>query len=177
MAEVLKDLWRMNEWKLFSDNSLRETGRTFKLNFLTSCRNSNTLILHILLLKWLCSPMRTFASILGFLTVDFLQGGVSPKPNPPTWRTRSPYLYPLETGWPIYTPRHWLPILVAFYDMHGLQWDYSFPRSPHGDNIAYFTLVILIFTEMHVTSHFNSWRMKLRYSQPCIFHYIITFGI
>jgi hypothetical protein len=23
-------------------------------------------------------------------------------------------------------------ILVAFYDMHGLQWDYSFPRSPHG---------------------------------------------
>jgi hypothetical protein len=25
------------------------------------------------------------------------------------------------------------PILVAFYDMHGLQWDYSFPRSPHGE--------------------------------------------
>jgi hypothetical protein len=28
-------------------------------------------------------------------------------------------------GWPNYTPRHWVPILVAFYDMHGLQWDYS----------------------------------------------------
>jgi hypothetical protein len=26
-----------------------------------------------------------------------------------------------------------VPILVAFYDMHGLQWDYSFPRSPHGE--------------------------------------------
>jgi hypothetical protein len=26
-----------------------------------------------------------------------------------------------------------VPILVAFYDMHGLQWDYSFPRSPDGD--------------------------------------------
>jgi hypothetical protein len=26
-----------------------------------------------------------------------------------------------------------IAILVAFYDMHGLQWDYSFPRSPHGD--------------------------------------------
>jgi hypothetical protein len=24
-----------------------------------------------------------------------------------------------------------VPILVAFYDMHGLQWDYFFPRSPH----------------------------------------------
>jgi hypothetical protein len=36
-----------------------------------------------------------------------------------------------------------VPILVAFYDFHGLQWDYSFPRSPHGrarrisDNILY----------------------------------------
>jgi hypothetical protein len=28
---------------------------------------------------------------------------------PPTWRTRSPYLYPSETGWPGYTPRHWVP--------------------------------------------------------------------
>jgi len=32
-------------------------------------------------------------------------------------------------------PRHRVPILVAFYDMHGLQWDYSFPPSPHGDRI------------------------------------------
>jgi hypothetical protein len=24
-----------------------------------------------------------------------------------------------------------VPVLVAFYDMHGLQWDYSFLRSPH----------------------------------------------
>jgi hypothetical protein len=30
-----------------------------------------------------------------------------------------------------------VPILVAFYDMHGLQWDYSFPRSPHGDQFTY----------------------------------------
>jgi len=28
-------------------------------------------------------------------------------------------------------PPTWgVPILVAFYDMHGLQWDYSFPWSP-----------------------------------------------
>jgi uncharacterized membrane protein YphA (DoxX/SURF4 family) len=26
-----------------------------------------------------------------------------------------------------------VPILVAFYDMHGLQWDYSFPQSKHGE--------------------------------------------
>jgi hypothetical protein len=36
-------------------------------------------------------------------------------------------------GWPSYTPRHWVPNLVAFYDLHGHQWDYSFPLSPHGE--------------------------------------------
>jgi hypothetical protein len=27
----------------------------------------------------------------------------------PTWSARSPYLYPPGTGWPSYTPRHWVP--------------------------------------------------------------------
>jgi hypothetical protein len=26
----------------------------------------------------------------------------------PTWRARSPYLYPPGVGWPIYSPRHWV---------------------------------------------------------------------
>jgi hypothetical protein len=29
--------------------------------------------------------------------------------TPPTWRTRSQYLYPPGTGLPSYTPRHWVP--------------------------------------------------------------------
>jgi hypothetical protein len=29
--------------------------------------------------------------------------------TPPTWRARSQYLYPPGTGWPSYTPRHWVP--------------------------------------------------------------------
>jgi hypothetical protein len=28
---------------------------------------------------------------------------------PSTWRARSPYLYPPRTGWPSYTPGHWVP--------------------------------------------------------------------
>jgi hypothetical protein len=28
---------------------------------------------------------------------------------PPTWRTRYPYFYPSWTGWPSYTPSHWVP--------------------------------------------------------------------
>jgi hypothetical protein len=62
----------------------------------------------------------------GFVTITFLQGCiVSPAPNPPTWRTRPLHLWPPETGSRSYIPRHWVPILVAFCDMHGLQWDYS----------------------------------------------------
>jgi hypothetical protein len=29
--------------------------------------------------------------------------------TPPTWRARYQYLYPPGTGWPSYTPRHWVP--------------------------------------------------------------------
>jgi hypothetical protein len=57
----------------------------------------------------------------GFLTITFLQGWiVSPAPNP----------QPGGPGLRIYDPRrrdgpaipwgHWVPILVAFYDMHVL---------------------------------------------------------
>jgi hypothetical protein len=100
---------------------------------------SNLFLLFLLLiLRWLYSLMRTFASLMDFsqsssidLTVPrphlrfpncwlFPGWGCQPHAQPPTWRTRSTYLYPLETGWPIYTPRHRVPILVAFYDMHGL---------------------------------------------------------
>jgi hypothetical protein len=105
----------------------------------------------LLLLRWLYIPMRTFTSLMDFsrssliyLTFPrshlrfpncwlFPGWGRQPHAQSPTWRTTSPYLYPLETGWPSYTPRHRVTILVAFYDIHGLQWDYSFPRSPHGE--------------------------------------------
>jgi hypothetical protein len=63
--------------------------------------------------------------------------GHQPQAQPPTWRTRSSYLYPLETGWPSYSPRHRVPILVAFYDMHGLQWNYFFPGHHTGKSYIY----------------------------------------
>src|SRR5215470_11796672 len=62
----------------------------------------------------------------------FMGWGCQPHAQPPTWRTRPPSLYPPETGWPSYTPRHWVLILVAFYDTHGLRWSYSLSRSPQG---------------------------------------------
>jgi hypothetical protein len=31
--------------------------------------------------------------------------------TPSTWRARSPYLYPPGTGWPSYTPGHWVSFM------------------------------------------------------------------
>jgi hypothetical protein len=33
--------------------------------------------------------------------------------TPPTWRARFPYLYPPGTGWPSYTPGHWVPFMSS----------------------------------------------------------------
>jgi hypothetical protein len=58
---------------------------------------------------------------------DFTGWGCQPHAQPPIWRTVPLYVRPPETGWPSYTPRHWIPILVVFYDTHGQRWDYSYP--------------------------------------------------
>ena len=81
--------------------------------------------------------MRAFASIIdlllkpfrghisGFLTDSFLWDGViNLMPNTQSGGLGSIFITP-GTGWPSYTPKHWVPILVAFYDMQGLQWDYT----------------------------------------------------
>jgi hypothetical protein len=73
--------------------------------------------------------------------------------QPSTWRTRSPYLWPPETGWPSYTSRHWVPILVAFYDMIGLQWVYSLIPATTRDDC--------IFSYKHLAWR-SQWPRRLR---------------
>jgi hypothetical protein len=53
------------------------------------------------------SPAHSFSgsSIAGLMTRFYCLKFEAP----PTWRARSPYLYPPGTGWPSYTPRHWVP--------------------------------------------------------------------
>jgi hypothetical protein len=52
--------------------------------------------------------------------------------TPPTWRARSPYLYPPGTGWPSYTPGTGFPF-PRLLRLAGLRWRYSTPP-PHGHN-------------------------------------------
>jgi hypothetical protein len=64
----------------------------------------------------------------GFSTIFFFTGwGRNPHAQPPSPRTRPLYLYPPEAGW--------LPILVAYYDTHALQWDYSYFPGHHTEKI------------------------------------------
>jgi hypothetical protein len=48
----------------------------------------------------------------------------------PAWRARSPYLYPPGTGWPSYTPGHWVPFLSPLKTRRDYGWRYSNPP-PH----------------------------------------------
>ena len=57
-------------------------------------------------------------------------GELTPRPTP-NLEDQSPDIIPRGRV-PGYTPGHWVPILVAFYDMHGLQWDYSTPVTTRG---------------------------------------------
>jgi hypothetical protein len=60
-----------------------------------------------------------------FVTITFLQEWIiSPAPNP---QPGGPglHIYDPRRRWPSYTARHWVHILVAFYDMRWLQWDCS----------------------------------------------------
>jgi hypothetical protein len=48
--------------------------------------------------------------------------------TPPTWRARSLYLYPPETGWPSYTTRNWREFpFRRLLQLAGLRWRYSNP--------------------------------------------------
>jgi hypothetical protein len=62
--------------------------------------------------------------LFGFCNSNFFaEQGCQPCIQPPTWRTRSLYLCPPETGWPSYTPRPWVPFSSP--SMTQLQWSYS----------------------------------------------------
>jgi hypothetical protein len=72
----------------------RENGSAI-YNCAGSCQRSHS---------WVLSPA-------GLVTIFYYLGFE----NPPTWKARSPYLYPTGTGWPSYTPRHWVPFSSPGY--------------------------------------------------------------
>jgi hypothetical protein len=56
----------------------------------------------------------------GFVTTTFLQSWiVSPAPNPQPGGPGLRIYDPRRQGGPAIHRRHWVPSLIAFYDMHG----------------------------------------------------------
>jgi hypothetical protein len=53
-----------------------------------------------------------------------------------------------EAGWPGYTPRHWIPVLVAFFDTHRVHWGYSESRPPFGKRVRSDVLNAIKYTEL-----------------------------
>jgi hypothetical protein len=74
----------------------------------------------------------------GFVTITFLRGwSVSPAPNPQPGGRGLRIYDPGDRVAQLY-PQHWVHILVAFYDMNGLQWDYSLiPATTREGYLAY----------------------------------------
>jgi hypothetical protein len=58
------------------------------------------------------SPAQLFSgqNLAGLMTTFYCLRFETPQP----WRGRSPYFYPPGTGWPGYTPRHWVS-LTSFW--------------------------------------------------------------
>jgi hypothetical protein len=78
--------------------------------------------------------------------------------TPPTWRPRSPYLYPTGTGWPCYTPGTEFSFRRLLW-LAGLRWWYSI-RPPNG-------MVQTIESESYVTTEGQSANLSWNKASIC----------
>jgi hypothetical protein len=69
---------------------------------------------------------------------------------PPTWRARFSYLYPPGTGWPSYTPGHWIPFMSSFTTRRAAV-RYSNPP-PHGVACLAFGVGVLLAADSQSSS-------------------------
>jgi hypothetical protein len=60
----------------------------------------------------------------------------------PTWIARSPYLYPTRTGWPGYTPKHWVPFSSP-PTTHRSTMEVFDAASPHGSELSVIAGILL----------------------------------
>jgi hypothetical protein len=70
--------------------------------------------------------------------------------TPPTWRARSLYSYPPGTGWPSYTPRHWVPFslplttsrtTVELFNISSLTPRYIARHGPHRKHLFHYCVI------------------------------------
>jgi hypothetical protein len=121
-SELLYDWWFTANQFVLATSPLRPTTRIFIFQ-LNTC-NYNPYVTSSMMRGWVChlQLLMVFASTV-------IHRSESHRTHhhhhhlrfetPPTWRARSPYLYPPGTGWASYTHRHWIPVFVPSYDSQG----------------------------------------------------------
>ena len=113
------------------------------------------------------SPMRACASIMDLLQTlglrphfwfpnsqFFMEWGFEPHAQPPTWRVV-----------------HWVPILVAFYDMFSVQWDYSLILVIMGDEVT----LLSALNDFIISSVMNAFKYRVSCTDGKISVKIILF--
>jgi hypothetical protein len=114
--ENLSESELLYDWRFTANQSWRQSFETQTSNFifqLNTCSYS-PYIKSSQTRGWACvynccwsSPAQSFSgpNPAGLMTIFYCLKFETP----PTWRARSPYLYPPGTEWPGYNPRHWVP--------------------------------------------------------------------
>jgi hypothetical protein len=110
--ELLYDWWFTANQFILVTSPLRPTSRIFIFQPNTCCYSPYETF--SLTRGWVCR----LQLLLGLASAVILRSKsrgtddniLLPQiPDSPTWRATSQYLYPPGTGWPGYTPRHWVP--------------------------------------------------------------------
>jgi hypothetical protein len=96
--------------------------------------------------------------------------------TPPTWRARSPYFYPPATGWPSYTPRHWVPFSSPLRTRRATV-EVFYPTSTRGfESVQRQCQSQSYFTTGGLPPINSSWRQAPWDSQPEFFLQLNTCG-
>jgi hypothetical protein len=109
-SELLYD-WRFTAHQfVLATSSLRLTTTNFSFQ-LNTC-GYNRYVTSSLMREWVCR-LQLLLVLANTIPGPSPEGLITKFyclrfETPPTWRTRSPYLYTPGTGWPGYTPRHWV---------------------------------------------------------------------
>jgi hypothetical protein len=89
--------------------------------------------------------------------------------TPPTWRARSPYLYPPGTGWPSYTLRYWVPFSSSPTTRRG----YLIPP-PHGQIERYEYRISLLTTLSSCSSIYSLGMDRIENTSPDSFSVVTS---
>jgi hypothetical protein len=92
-------------------------------------------------------------------------GALTPRPTPNPEDRVFAFMFP-ETGWPSHTRRHWVLILVAFYDTCGLWWYCSSSWSPLGEN----NITVLITDYLKIQTKYRNLKLIFLETECTVFN-------